>query len=108
MSNKGEIAAHCPSCDGKEFYAELEGSCSAWAEATIKIENGKAIEVDYDGSTEDIEYDYWHTTGIIQCDRCGSDFTRDKLVIKSGDEEVDLGPQPGKGQINLLTGDVVK
>jgi len=100
--------AHCPDCDSSEFFAELEGSCSAWAPATITIENGKATQIDHDGHPEEVEFDYWHATGIIQCYLCGSDFTRDKLIIKTEGKVADRRPQPTPGQINLLTGEVVK
>jgi len=103
-----EMTAHCPDCDGTEFYAEMEGSCSGWAQATIEIKGDKAVRVVDNEHPDYVEFDYWHTTGIIQCDRCQSDFTREKLVIKNGGEEVDLGPQPGPGQIDLLTGGEVR
>jgi hypothetical protein len=106
--NAEDFTVHCPNCDGTEFYAEVELSGSAWSVAHFAVENGKVTKVDHDGDYEDPVIEVAFATGMIDCDRCNSNLDRNMLVVKKGGREQNIGPQPGKGQINLLTGDTVK
>jgi hypothetical protein len=102
---------HCPECDGTEFYAEVEVTGTAWAPAEFVINNGEVSKVEYDDiGMEDEVTDSLHATGIIQCNNvnCRSDLNRKQLVLKKNGEKQNAGPRPGKGQINLITGEVVK